>query len=167
MTPAKIRLLRLLCEHFHDTMDPSNFEHLCAMIGWQVFEGLDPSDLWRPGTFGVRMIRKEFHKIYEFFVEKKKPEILRSQFKESFAHYCGFLRLLNVLKQYSKMHKIWKFSAFFSYLLFEYCPFYCTMRNDHCTWVIDAVQKDNLTKVASGIVPNGPGGGTPLYWLYI
>ena len=29
------------------------------------------------------------------------------------------------------------------------------MRNDHCTWVTDAVQKEKMTKVASRIVPNG------------
>ena len=37
----------------------------------------------------------------------------------------------------------------------EYCHFFCSMRNDHCTRVTDAVQKDNMTKVASRIVPNG------------
>ena len=29
------------------------------------------------------------------------------------------------------------------------------MQNEHCTWVIDAVEKESMTKVASRIVPNG------------
>ena len=53
------------------------------------------------------------------------------------------------------MHKVWKFFAFFTYLSLKYCHLYCSIRNEHCTWVIDAVQKENMTKVASRIVPDG------------
>ena len=53
------------------------------------------------------------------------------------------------------MHKVWKFFAFFTCLSFECCHFYCSMQNEHCTWVIDAVEKESMTKVASRIVPNG------------
>ena len=52
------------------------------------------------------------------------------------------------------MDQVWKFSAFFSYLSFQYCHFYSSMQNEHCTWVIDAVQKENMTKVAFRTVPN-------------
>ena len=49
--------------------------------------------------------------------------------------------------------KIWKFFAFFACLVLEYFTF--SQRNEHCTWVIDVVEKDNMAKVASTIVPNG------------
>ena len=53
------------------------------------------------------------------------------------------------------MHKVWKFFSFFTCLSFEYCHLYCSMQNEHCNWIIDAVEKESLTKVASRIVPNG------------
>ena len=48
------------------------------------------------------------------------------------------------------------FFAFFTYLSFEYCHFYCSMHNEHGTWVSDAAEKENMTKVATRIVTNGP-----------
>ena len=49
--------------------------------------------------------------------------------------------------------KVWKFVALFA------CPMVifvsCSLKNKQCFWVIDAVEKDNLLKVASKIVYNG------------
>ena len=42
-----------------------------------------------------------------------------------------------------------QYSALFTYLSFEYCHFYCSMQNEHCTWVIDGVEKENMTKVGN------------------
>ena len=46
-------------------------------------------------------------------------------------------------------------SSLASHLICLSFEFYCSMQNENFTWVIDAVQKENVTKVASRIVPNG------------
>ena len=43
--------------------------------------------------------------------------------------------------------------AMFTCLMINFIS--CAVKNKQCFWVIDAVEKDNLLKVASKIVPNG------------
>lgn len=49
--------------------------------------------------------------------------------------------------------KFWKFMAMFTCLMINCIS--CCVKNKQYFWVIDAVEKDNLLKVASKIVPNG------------
>ena len=48
--------------------------------------------------------------------------------------------------------KLWKFVAFFAFLVLRIAS--CSVKKQ-CFWVIDAVQKDNILKVASTIVAGG------------
>ena len=48
--------------------------------------------------------------------------------------------------------ELWKCSAF-SFIVFGlWCAF---AKNKHCEWVLDAVQKENLSQVAPVIIPGG------------
>ena len=126
---------------------------LCAMIGWQVFRGLDPSDLsmcW--GVLGQdnNVLFFFFYKIFRVFVEKNPWNLKKSIEKV-------FHPSLWVFKQYSKMHKVWKFSAFVHYILVvHYVVISFSVQNETPTRVIDNVQKEKMRKFATKIVPNGP-----------
>lgn len=55
-------------------------------------------------------------------------------------------------KHHAKM-KNWKYFAMFIVLVLGFTP--CCATNKQCLWAIDAVEKVNLSKVASIIVPGG------------
>ena len=63
-----------------------NFYVMCHDRVTSLWGSGSQRSLRRPRKFGTRMIRKKFHKIFEFFVEKRNPEISRNRFKEYFTH---------------------------------------------------------------------------------